>query len=301
MSASTPTTAADEPAGSPPKDPLTRVADALECIAQSIEMRDRPARATDWSTVIAVRWARGACRPVREIRGATLDSLLGIDLQKQRVLENTRQFVAGHTANNVLLSGARGTGKSSLVKAVLTQFAGQGLRLIEVDRDELSELPEILERVAAAPYRFIVFCDDLAFDARDPGYRVLKAVLDGSVAALPDSVLVYATSNRRHLIPERMDENLPASAEVHPAEAIEERISLSDRFGIWVSFYPFDQDDYLRIAGHWLRALGGNLADDWEREALQWSLERSARNGRAAMQFARDRCGRLAVAPKSNT
>jgi len=195
----------------------------------------------------------------------------------------------------VLLTGARGTGKSSLVKAVLDRHAAEGLRLIEVDREELSHLPDIVDRVAGSRRRFIVYCDDLAFDDAEPGYRALKAVLDGSIAAPGDNLLIYATSNRRHLMPEYQDDNLPVirGGEIHPREAVEEKVSLSERFGLWVSFHAFDQDEYLAIAEHWLAQLGCHDAlEVWRGEALRWALSRGARNGRVAAQFARDWAGR---------
>jgi predicted AAA+ superfamily ATPase len=254
----------------------------------------------DWSRSIAFRWVRhrngGVLRPVLNPHHIAADDLKGIDEQKQVVEQNSRQFVAGHPANNVLLTGARGTGKSSLVKALLTKYARKGLRLIEVGKHDLLDLPEIVEQVAARPERFIVFCDDLSFSAEEPGYQALKAVLDGSVSAPSDNVLVYATSNRRHLMPEYMVENLEAhrvGEEIHPGESVEEKVSLSERFGIWVSFYPFSQEDYLRIVNHWLQRLGVHEAGSAgvEHAALQWALARGSRSGRVALQFARDWAG----------
>jgi len=266
---------------------LDRIADALE--------GQRRKTAVDWDECIAFRWRGGRCEPVRHRHVIRLDDLHGIDAQKRLLAGNTARFVAGRPANHVLLTGARGTGKSSLIKAVLEQHASEGLRLIEVDREELGQLPDIVDRVAGSPRRFIVYCDDLAFDADEPGYRALKAVLDGSVAATGERLLIYATSNRRHLMPEYQDDNLPAvrGGEIHPREAIEERVSLSERFGLWLSFHAFDQDEYLAIAAHWLRQLGWQgQAEDWQAEALRWALARGARNGRVAAQFARDFCGR---------
>lgn len=233
-----------------------------------------------------------------------LDDLRGIDAQKEKVDRNTRQFVGGYPANNVLLTGARGTGKSSLVKALLNKYSRKKLRLIEVGKHDLLDLPEIVDDVGARPERFVVFCDDLSFAAEEPGYQALKAVLDGSVAAPSDNVLVYATSNRRHLMPEYMAENLEAHRvgdEIHPGESVEEKISLSDRFGIWVSFNPFSQEEYLRIVEHWLRRLGvrDSHSSDVERAALQWALARGSRSGRVAWQFARDWAGsRHLVSPR---
>ncbi len=262
----------------------------------------------DWSAK-AFRWrvlqGRGRLEPVRQPHRIRLDDLLGIDQQKAAIERNTRQFVTGRPANNVLLTGARGTGKSSLIKAVLVKFAKRGLRLIEVDRNDLVGLPEIVELVAARPERFIVYCDDLSFEASEPGYKALKSALDGSLTGPAENLLIYATSNRRHLMPERMAENLEAThaadGEIHPGETTEEKISLSERFGLWLSFYPFDQDNYLAICVHWLRQFGVPLAleksalagrHDWRQEALQWALQRGSRSGRVAWQFARDYAGR---------
>lgn len=270
---------------------LDRIADALEG-----RVRRDP---VDWDAALAFRWRRGRCEPVLHRHVIRLEDLLGIDEQKAQLARNTAQFVAGHPANNVLLTGARGTGKSSLVKAVLDRHAVEGLRLIEVDREELAQLPDIVDRVAGSPCRFIVYCDDLAFDDAEPGYRALKAVLDGSIAAPGDNLLIYATSNRRHLMPEYQDENLPLirGGEIHPREAVEEKVSLSERFGLWISFHAFDQDEYLAICAHWLAQLGWQGASDrWRGEALRWALSRGARNGRVAAQFARDWAGQQAGA-----
>jgi predicted AAA+ superfamily ATPase len=218
--------------------------------------------------------------------------------QKERLLRNTEQFVAGHGANNVLLTGARGTGKSSLIKACLNEFSSQGLRLIEVDKTDLVDLPDIVDLVAERPERFIVFCDDLSFDEGEPGYKALKSILDGSISESSDNVLIYATSNRRHLLPEYMKENLSyrhtEDGEVHPGEVIEEKISLSERFGLWVSFYPFSQDEYLAIVAEWLRSfkVDPEAIAAARQEALVWALERGSRSGRVAFQFAKDYAGR---------
>ncbi|HSD61117.1 MAG TPA: ATP-binding protein [Burkholderiales bacterium] len=282
------------------------MADYAKLIAQAERLLERlealvPAAApeTDWPAAIAWRWRRnagaGRLQPVLHPHRIALDDLQGIAQQKQRVERNTRQFVQGLPANNVLLTGARGTGKSSLVKALLNRYAARRLRLIEVGKHDLMDLPDIVERVAGRPERFIVFCDDLSFAAEEPGYQALKAVLDGSVAAPSDNVLVYATSNRRHLMPEYMAENLEATRvgeEIHPGEAVEEKISLSERFGLWVSFHPFGQEDYLGIVAYWLGRLGAEASPDVERAALQWALTRGSRSGRVAWQFARDWAGR---------
>jgi len=261
--------------------------------------------APDWGASIAFRYRRrgagGRVEPVRHVAGIRLADLKEVEPQKERLVRNTRQFVAGHGANNVLLTGARGTGKSSLIKAVLNEFAPRGLRLIEVDKADLVDLPDLVDLVAARPERFIVFCDDLSFDEGEPGYKALKSILDGSVAQASDNVLIYATSNRRHLLPEYMKENLSyqhtEDGEVHPGEGVEEKISLSERFGLWVSFYPFTQAEYLAIVAQWLRNFG--VVEDAiaaaRQESLVWALERGSRSGRVAWQFARDYAGRHAA------
>lgn len=257
----------------------------------------------DWNASIAFRYRRrssgqGLISPVQHVGAMQLDDLKEIDQQKEKIQRNTEQFVRGVTANNVLLTGARGTGKSSLIRACLHTYAPQGLRLIEVDKADLVDLPDIVEIVAARPEKFIVFCDDLSFDEGEAGYKALKSVLDGSVAAATPNVLIYATSNRRHLLPEYMSENLTyqhtPDGEVHPGEVVEEKISLSERFGLWVSFYPFSQDEYLHIAEQWLHVLGvpQSAVETSRAEALLWALERGSRSGRVAWQFARDYAGR---------
>jgi predicted AAA+ superfamily ATPase len=273
-------------------------------VARAEALLPAPAAPPDWQA-IAYRW-RGRLEPVYHPHKIRLADLKGVDQQKAAIELNTRQFVAGprgaSLANNVLLTGARGTGKSSLVKGVLDKFAKKGLRLIEVDRNDLVNLPAIIDLVAGRPERFIVFCDDLSFEASEPGYKALKSALDGSIAGAPDNLLIYATSNRRHLMPERFAENLEAThsadGEIHPGETTEEKVSLSERFGLWLSFYPFDQEHYLDICAHWLHVFG--VAEDaalaerphWRQEALQWALQRGSRSGRVAWQFARDYAGR---------
>ncbi|MGD9871551.1 MAG: ATP-binding protein [Thauera sp.] len=261
-----------------------------------------PASAPDWGAAHAFRWqrrhGRAALRPVKSPHRITLADIQDVDEQKARIDRNTRQFLAGRRANNVLLTGARGTGKSSLIKALLNEYADEGLRLIEVDKGDLVDLPEIVELVEGRAERFILFCDDLSFEEGEDAYKALKSVLDGSVSALSDNVLIYATSNRRHLMPEYHDENLQTrhvDGELHPGEAVEEKISLSERFGLWISFYPFSQDEYLDIVAHWLRAFGASSAQVQaaRQEALQWALMRGSRSGRVAWQFARDHAGRL--------
>ncbi|NJD26432.1 MAG: ATP-binding protein [Betaproteobacteria bacterium] len=255
---------------------------------------------TDWQGAVAFRWkkrdGRGWLQAVARPHPIRLADLGNVDDQKARIVANTRQFVAGKPANNVLLTGSRGSGKSSLVKAVLNEYSGKGLRLIEVDKDDLVDLPDIVERLDGRPERFIVFCDDLSFEAGETAYKALKSVLDGSVAAPPDNVLIYATSNRRHLMPETFAENLETNRvgdEIHPGETTEEKVSLSERFGLWISFYPFSQDDYLGIVRHWLHHFGVAEATiaGCERDALNWALQRGSRSGRVAWQFARDLAG----------
>jgi hypothetical protein len=262
----------------------------------------------DWAASIAFKYRRrssgqGVIAPISNIGVISLADLKEIDPQKEKIQRNTEQFVRGLPANNVLLTGSRGTGKSSLIRACLHAFSPQGLRLIEVDKAELVDLPDIVEVVSQRPEKFIVFCDDLSFDEGEPGYKALKSVLDGSVAAATPNVLVYATSNRRHLLPEYMAENLTythtVDGEVHPGEVVEEKISLSERFGLWVSFYPFNQEEYLQIVAQWLSALGADAASiaNARPEALVWALERGSRSGRVAWQFARDFAGRHGQIP----
>ena len=256
---------------------------------------------TDWNASVAFRWrkrnGKGVIEPVRHVHRIGLKDLRGIDAQKQLVEQNTRQFVDGHPANNVLLTGARGTGKSSLIKALLNRYAAKGLRLIEVEKSDLVDLADIVDRVSERPERFIIYCDDLSFEADESGFKALKVVLDGSVAAASENCVIYATSNRRHLMPEYMSENLEykhVGDEIHPGETSEEKISLSERFGLWVSFYPFDQDDYLKIVAVWLEHFKapGAHTEAVQRAALQWALARGSRSGRVAWQFARDWAGR---------
>jgi hypothetical protein len=266
----------------------------------------------DWSSSIAFLYRKrvsgqGYLVPVRQVGAMRLDDLKEIEVQKEKIARNTAQFVRGRTANNVLLTGARGTGKSSLVRACLNTYCDQGLRLIEVDKEDLVDLPDIVDIVALRPEKFLIFCDDLSFDQGEPGYKALKSVLDRSVSATSANVLIYATSNRRHLLPEFMAENLTythtESGEVHPGEGVEEKISLSERFGLWVSFYPFTQDEYLQIVAQWLDALGvaPDLAAQSRPEALIWALERGSRSGRVAWQFAKDFAGRHEPRAESGT
>ena len=260
----------------------------------------------DWSASVAYRYRKrstghGALEPVRHVGAMRLADLQEITPQKEKIQRNTLQFVSGKSANNVLLTGARGTGKSSLIRACLNEYAGQGLRLIEVDKVDLVDLPDIVDVVSERPEKFIVFCDDLSFEDGEPGYKALKSILDGSVAATTPNVLIYATSNRRHLLPEYMKENLSYThtddGEVHPGEGVEEKISLSERFGLWVSFYPFSQDEYLTIVAQWLSSFGVNptAIAAARPESLIWALERGSRSGRVAYQFARDYAGKHAL------
>ena len=279
---------------------------AEELISRIESVLPQPLSAPDWGLAVAWRYRKrssghGTLERVRHVANLSLDDLKEIDAQKEKIERNTLQFVQGKPANNVLLTGARGTGKSSLIKACLNAYADQGLRLIEVDKADLTDLPDIVEIVAERPEKFIVFCDDLSFEEGEPGYKALKSILDGSIAAATPNVLIYATSNRRHLLPEYMKENLSYShtddGEVHPGEVIEEKISLSERFGLWVSFYPFSQDEYLTIVAQWLTDLGADqtVIEVARPEALIWALERGSRSGRVAYQFARDYMGKHPV------
>jgi uncharacterized protein len=275
---------------------------AEQLIARIEAVLPQPLGAPDWTASIAFRYRKrssghGVLEPVRHVGQMRLADLQEIDGQKDKIQRNTLQFVQGQPANNVLLTGARGTGKSSLVRACLNEYATQGLRLIEVDKADLVDLPDIVDVVADRPERFIVFCDDLSFEDGEAGYKALKSILDGSVSAAGQNVLIFATSNRRHLLPEYMKENLSYThtpdGEVHPGEVVEEKISLSERFGLWVSFYPFSQDEYLSIVAQWLSSFGVSSEDiECARpRSLVWALERGSRSGRVAYQFARDYAG----------
>jgi len=285
---------------------LARLVARAEALVDRLDaVLPRPLAAPDWSASTAFRYRRrgggGRLDPVRHVATIRLQSLVEVDAQKDKLVRNTEQFVAGKGANNVLLTGSRGTGKSSLIKACLNEFAPRGLRLIEVDKADLVDLPDIVELVAERPERFVVFCDDLSFDEGEAGYKALKSILDGSVAESSENVVIYATSNRRHLLPEYMKENLSyrhtEDGEVHPGEVVEEKISLSERFGLWVSFYPFTQAEYLAIVAEWLRGFGvtGEAIAAARQESLVWALERGSRSGRVAYQFAKDYAGRHAA------
>jgi uncharacterized protein len=294
-------------------DDLRALVARAESLLARVEALFPPVEADpDWREVTAARWrkrsGRGFLQPVRHPHAVELSDLVAIDAQKEAIERNTRQFVASLPANNVLLTGSRGTGKSSLVKAMLARHAAEGLRLVEVDKADLVDLPDIADRLASQPYRYIVFCDDLTFDAGEAGYKALKVMLDGSIAGATSNVLIYATSNRRHLLPEYFAENLETrhvGDEVHPGESVEEKISLSERFGLWISFYPFVQDDYLAAVERWLAHFGvpapgsDSDAEARTREALQFALQRGSRSGRVAWQFARHYAGARALDARS--
>ena len=284
--------------------PLDQFLIRAEALLQRVEaILPQSPREPDWKLGYAYRWRKrhGGSSYLQAVTHAStiaLSDLHNIAPQKLQIEQNTRQFVERRPANNVLLTGARGTGKSSLIKACLNQFANDGLRLIEVDKADLAELPDIVDLVAGRPERFIIFCDDLSFEEGESGYKALKVALDGSIATQSDNVLIYATSNRRHLMPERMSDNTSykhdEDGDLHPGETVEEKISLSERFGLWLSFYPFKQDDYLDIAAHWLASFGcdaGQIAQA-RGDALRWALQRGSRSGRVAWQFAKDYAGK---------
>lgn len=261
----------------------------------------KPITPNDWLTARAFRWRRrdsifgsiGYLQSVKYISDITFEDLQHIDRQRDAIRNNTRQFIEKKPANNILLTGARGTGKSSLIKACLHEFAEQGLRLVEVDKAYLADLADITDLLAERPERFVIFCDDLSFDEGETGYKAMKSALDGSVSAQVDNILIYATSNRRHLLPEYMKDNesyaYSDDGEIHPGEVVEEKISLSERFGLWLSFYPPKQDEYLAIVAHWLQHFGLSTAEIAAARpaALVWALERGSRSGRVAWQFAK--------------
>lgn len=283
---------------------LDRIAIALFKLSDRLD-KLLPGESTepDWALAVAFRWqGTGHPSPLQAVarpQRLAMADLLGIDRQKQALDRNTRQFLAGFPANNALLWGAKGTGKSSLIKALLNEYASQGLRVVEVSRQHLVGLADIQDALHARPEKFILYCDDLSFESDDAGYKTLKAVLEGSLNEQPPNVLIYATSNRRHLLPEYAEDNQQArwiEGELHQGEAVEEKISLSERFGIWLSFHAFNQDQYLEIVRHWLDRLGG--VADWETaraEALRYALLRGSRSGRVAWQFAKDWAGRQAL------
>ena len=294
------------------KPTTTSIATLADLAAQALErlLELLPARGgVDWSRHRAARWRDGtlggALAPLGHLDRIELSDLLGVDDQKARLVANTEQFVHGFPANSALLWGARGTGKSSMIHAVLNRYADDGLRLVEVDKEALCDIAAIVARLDSEPYRFVLVCDDLSFEADDASYKALKSALEGSVFTQSENVLVYATSNRRHLLPEHMSDNTAArhiEGELHEAEAVEEKISLSDRFGLWLSFYPFRQDDYLRVARHWVERLAADEGvaaawnDDVQKDALRWALARGVRSGRTAYHFARQQVGAEALA-----
>lgn len=279
-------------------DAFLQRADAV--LARIEPLLPAPRPPIDWATCLAARWHRegrsGYLMPLNVSLDMRLSDLIGVDQQRDRLAGNTRQFLDGLPANHALLWGSRGTGKSSLVRALLAEYAGSGLRLIEIERDNLADLPRVVELLQAQPQRFVLFCDDLSFEAGEGDYRVFKSVLDGSLEQAPDNVLLYATSNRRHLVPEQESDNenwKRVGAELHPSEAVEDKIALSDRFGLWLSFYPFTQEHYLAVVEHWINELAQRGGLSWQRDealdvlAVRWATGRGNRNGRCAYQFAR--------------
>jgi predicted AAA+ superfamily ATPase len=283
---------------------LRRVLTSLE------QLLPKPVARIDWSVSHAANWRRhsfaGFLEPIDTIESIHLDDLLGIDKQKRTVEENTRQFLAGFPANNILLWGTRGTGKSSLVRALLHSYAPQGLRVIQVDKDDLVHLPDIVDAIKGEPYKYIIFSDDVSFEVGESSYKMLKSALDGAVYAPPENVLIYVTSNRRHLLPEYESDNRGAmmvEGEIHHGEAVEEKISLSGRFGIWVSFHPFSQDQYLEVVRQWVNKLArkSGAVLDWNREgqdaAILWSQKKGDRSGRIAFQFASNWVGQRLLNP----
>lgn len=289
---------------------LPRLAEKLDQLLDRVQpLLPVLPKPVDWANIPAAIWqrrnGRGCLEPVRSTPANTLDDVLGVDRQKMQVVKNTEQFMRGLPANNVLLTGSRGTGKSSLIQALLNEYRSERLRVIQVDKTDLADLLHIVAAVQHEPYRFILFCDDLSFEAQDEGYKALKSALDGGVYSPPDNILIYATSNRRHLMPDYHADNEGAhvvDTEIHHAEAVEEKVSLSDRFGLWVTFYPINQDTYLEIARHWLAQLGEryHAPVEWNDEVrllcLRWAGNRGNRSGRTAYQFARHWVGQLLLA-----
>ena len=273
-----------------PDSILQTLENVLQQLQQNLPELRQP---TDFSAS-AYKWQNQQLKAIQQPKKIYLDDLKGIERQKEKVIQNTLQFLKGLPANDVLLTGSRGTGKSSIVRALLNEYESQGLRLIEIERDDLSDLPQIQSLLEQRPEKFIVYCDDLAFNAEDENYRSLKSILDGSLQSGSSNFIIYATSNRRHLLPEFMHENTPIKridvpqyTELHPQEAIEEKISLSDRFGLWLSFYPMDQNLYLEIVEHYLSKENIALTPEVRAEALRWSQSRGQRSGRAAYQFSK--------------
>lgn len=273
--------------------PESILASLSNVLTQLQHVLPQPKQPTDFSA-IAFKWENQELIAIQQPKKMYLEDLKGIERQKDKIIQNTLQFLNGLPANDVLLTGSRGTGKSSIVRALLTEYSDQGLRLIEIERDDLSDLPKIQKLIEQRPEKFIVYCDDLAFNAEDENYRSLKSVLDGSLQSGSSNFIIYATSNRRHLLPEFMHENTPVRkvdvpqyTELHPQEAIEEKISLSDRFGMWLSFYPMDQQLYLQIVEHYIVKAGLEYNDIVRGESLKWCQARGQRSGRAAYQFSK--------------
>jgi predicted AAA+ superfamily ATPase len=278
---------------------LKRVLGSLELLLP------KPIPAMDWSGNVAANWRRhamgGYLEPLpTDAAFMAMDDLLGIEKQKQVVIENTRQFLRGFPANNILLWGTRGTGKSSLVRALLHRYAPEGLRVIQVDKDDLAQLPIITDAVKREPYRFLLFADDVSFEVGETSYKMLKSALDGAVYALPANVLIYVTSNRRHLLPEYETDNRGAmlvNNEIHHGEAVEEKISLSGRFGLWVGFHPFSQEQFVAVTRQWVARLcqANGIEPVWNpalsEAAIAWSHLKGDRSGRIALQFATDWVG----------
>ncbi|HBA71028.1 MAG: AAA family ATPase [Geobacteraceae bacterium GWC2_55_20] len=259
----------------------------------------KPADTIDWEACHAANWRKysfaGYLEAVEAIENVSLDDLLGIEEQKRTVEENTRQFLAGYPANNILLWGTRGTGKSSLIRAILNRYASEGLRIVQVEKSDLVHLPDIMDAIKRLPYRFIIFSDDVSFEPGESSYKMLKSALDGAVYALPDNVLIYVTSNRRHLLPEYESDNRGAmlvNNELHHGEGVEEKISLSGRFGLWVGFHPFSLEQYLKVTRQWAEKLSAKQqaelpwTDDAREQAIQWSYIKGDASGRIAYQFA---------------
>lgn len=289
---------------------LQPLIEQLKRIANTLETAfPKPLTQSIQEDIIAYLWERRLYNgveqaqliPVKDPNLITFDELKNVDRQRTLIEQNTRQFVKGLPANNVLLTGARGTGKSSLIKACLYAYHSEGLRLIEVDKENLMDLPQIIDLIRGRPERFIIFCDDISFEEGETGYKGLKTVLDGSIAGKSNNTLIYATSNRRHLMPEKLDDNLTyktdANGEIHPGEVIEEKVSLSERFGLWISFYGFNQDEYLEAVNQWLHQYGVDTENDpeLEKEAIRWATYRGSRSGRVAAQFAKDYAGKHSV------
>ena len=277
---------------------LRKIADTLENIDANLKEENTEITG-DFNDTLAFFWHKtnnkAYFRKIKHPKLIDLNDLIGIDVQKKTLINNTEQFIKGYPANNVLLWGAKGTGKSSIIKGLLNQYANQGLRIIEVEREDLVDIHQITDVLRQSQNKFILFCDDLSFEAADVSYKALKVALDGGMAAVPENVIIYATSNRRHLLPEMMEDNYPTkiiNTEIHYSDAVEEKISLSERFGIWLAFYPFNETDYLKIVEHWVKKLGMNYTDTIAKDAISWSRQRASKSGRCAYQYAVDLIGK---------